>query len=346
MILRFPKNDETNSDLLYIDALSITMRINFTSRLCPVCKSVDNYPVLTDINRREGLPISATLVECRHCGMRYLNPAPDALSLAQLYSNGVVDPVHVNPERIQPVSRTRSSVSFPWTIFRTINGWLRGHPHDWPDEPGNGRKILDFGCHDGRKLTYWYQLGWQVAGIDLNRQAIEVAKRRFPDGQFWCGDLLELEIPERFDFIRADNVIEHLLDPVAYLTALAQLLKPGGQLRVFVPNGAALSARLFGRYSYVYWMPFHLNLFTPRTLRLSLEKAGLTDVHCFTFSPIGSWAFTQCQILFRPGFNQRPLSLLARWMIWCLNVLNYPGETLAQWLGAGEELVATGRRPI
>lgn len=317
--------------------------ISFEERCCPVCGDDNSSIVFEDINRREGLPISATLVECHSCGMRYLNPAPDAASLARLYSEGSVDPVPVDPAQIHPVPRTPPTLLPLRTVFRTVNGLLRGHPHNWPDEDGQGRSILDFGCHDGGKLTYWYQRGWRVAGIDLNERAIEVAQRHFPDGQFGCGDLLTLDIAERFDFIRADNVIEHLPDPVAYLAALAKLLKPGGQLRVFAPNGAAFSARLFGRYSYVCWMPFHLNLFTPKTLPFALKRAGFTDVQCFTFSPIGSWTHTQRQILLRPGFNRRSPSGLDR-LLRRFSLLNYPGDTIAQWLGMGEEVVATARK--
>lgn len=321
------------------------MQIEFLRRPCPLCNSTENCSIILfeDINRREGLPISATLVECCNCGMHYLNPAPDTASLARFYSDGSVDPVALSPVTVHPVPRALALPGRLQSIARSINGLLRGHPHNWPDEDGEGRSILDFGCHDGAKLVYWYQRGWQVAGIDPNEQAIAVAKQRFPDGQFWCGDLLTLEIVEHFDVIRADNVVEHLLDPPAYLVKLVKLLKSGGRLRVFVPNGAALSVRLFGRYSAVYWMPFHLNLFTPETLRLALEQAGFTDIQCSTFSPIGSWTLTQRQILSRPGFNSRSSSGLDR-LLQRLSLLNYPGETIAQWLGLGEELVADASR--
>ena len=145
--------------------------------------------------------------------MRYLNPAPDAALLTSLYSDGTVDPVALDVLAVQPMPRTLTPVGRLRSVARLINGLLRGHPHDWPAESGEGHSILDFGCHSGGKLTYWYQRGWRVAGIDLNQQAIQVAQRRFPDGRFWCGDLLELDIAERFDFIRSDNVVEHLLDP-------------------------------------------------------------------------------------------------------------------------------------
>jgi len=318
------------------------IKINFVDRRCPLCGSAQYKIAFSDINRREGLPITGILVECDECKMHYLNPIPNGQSLVQIYRNGWADPVTIDPRQVQSVPRIPTGIPLLCSIVRLFNGLLRGHPHDWPEESGRGRKILDFGCLDGSKLISWYQRGWQVAGIDLNLKAIEVAKRRFPDGQFWYGDLMELDISERFDFVRADNVIEHLIDPKEYLLRLVKLLKPGGYLRVYVPNGAALSTRLFGRYSAVYWMPFHINFFTKQTLMQILNKAGLSNVVCNTFNPIGSWSWTQRQLLLKPGFNKGHRSRLDK-IIRRLSILNYPLETVTQWFSMGEEVIGTGQ---
>jgi 2-polyprenyl-3-methyl-5-hydroxy-6-metoxy-1,4-benzoquinol methylase len=313
-----------------------------TPRKCPLCGLSNSITLFKDINRREGLPVAATLVKCRECGMNYLNEAPEAHVLMQLYQDGFVDRVLTDPEQVEPVPRTGEETSYLNPLSR-INGLLRGHPHDWPDNGDKNSSIFDFGCYTGDKLMRWYQRGWQIGGIDLNRQAIEVARRRFPEGKFWCGDLLSLHIPDRFDFIRADNVIEHLPDPVAYLKVLLNLLKPNGWLRVFVPNGVALSTRLIGRYSTMYWVPFHVNLFSPKTLERALNASGLVNIQCKSFTPIGSWTWTQRQMILRPGFNRRPCTWLDR-IIRSLSLLNYPGETLTQWLGVGEELIGTAQK--
>ncbi len=146
----------------------LDVQIGFVARACPACGQ-DSYGVLfQDINRWEGLPVSARLVECRGCGMRYLNPMPDARQLAELYRTGLVDPVRIEPTPALPVSQALPAQLPQKSPIHTINGALRGHPHDWPDEPGKGRSILDFGCHDGSKLTHWHQRGWHVAGVDLD----------------------------------------------------------------------------------------------------------------------------------------------------------------------------------
>jgi len=108
--------------------------------------------------------------------MRYVNPIPLPERLARWYREGSIDPVRPEVE-ILPVSTEESSnPERGSSLFRTLNGLLRGHPHDWPEEEGRGRCILDFGCHDGKKLTRWYRSGGKVAGIDLNGSAISAAK--------------------------------------------------------------------------------------------------------------------------------------------------------------------------
>lgn len=321
------------------------LEISFEPRRCSLCGEDSPRELFLDVNRREGLSISGTVVECQSCRMRYLNPAPSTAGLVELYRLGYVDtvcgsevggsvPLRAQEARLENGNGRRA-------ILHTLNEILRGHPHDWPDEEGRGRRILDFGCHSGEKLVRWQRSGWSVAGIDLNEEAIALARRRLPEGKFWCGDLLKLDISERFDFIRADNVVEHLLEPLPYLRALHRLLKRDGRMRVFVPNERGLSARVVGRYSYVYWIPFHVNLFSVPTLQAALEKAGFQQVECFAFAPVGSWIQTLRQLVLKPGFNRRSPSPLDR-VLRALSPASYPAEVIAQWLGYGDELVGTG----
>jgi 2-polyprenyl-3-methyl-5-hydroxy-6-metoxy-1,4-benzoquinol methylase len=341
--------------------------LHFELRACPACAaSGPTALVFSDINRREGLAVSAALVECGACEMRFVNPAPDQQTLDVLYGHGLVDPVPKSPVSTGtttggsagqaqaqtpgvdscPEERPRRVLppvrSLMRRLARPANYLMRGRPHDWPDEPGNGRSILDFGCLDGGKLVHWHARGWRVAGIDLNEAGIAAAHRRMPEGKFWCGDVRALDIAERFDVIRADNVIEHLLDPTSYVEALVRLLKPGGTLRVFTPNGQGFSARVLGKYSCVFWMPFHINVFGARQLAHVMRRAGLRDVRVTTYSPVGFWLHSLRQLFLAPGYDRRPRGRLDT-LLRKAELLCYPGETLVQWVGWGEELVGTGR---
>jgi SAM-dependent methyltransferase len=325
-------------------SLMLPYPLQSVRRSCPLCGEDCPRRLFSDVNRREGLSISGTMVECQSCRMRYLNPAPSAAGLAELYRLGCVDPVcegETDGNHFAQSAGWQLGNGTRRAILHRLNGTLRGHPHDWPEEDGVGRNILDFGCHSGDKLLRWYHCGWSVAGIDPNEKAIALARRRFPAGKFWCGDLLNVDIPERFDFIRSDNAVEHLLDPLAYLRALRRLLKPGGRIRIFVPNGQGFTARMVGRYSCVYWIPFHVSVFSVSTLRQALEKAGFQQVQCFAFAPVGSWTHTLRQLLLAPGFNRRPRSTIDR-LLQEASPASYPVEVIAHWLGLGDEVVGTG----
>ena len=44
--------------------------------------------------------------------------------------------------------------------------------HSMPHEEGNQRNLLDIGCNDAKKLTYYDARGWQIHGIDISKPAI------------------------------------------------------------------------------------------------------------------------------------------------------------------------------
>jgi 2-polyprenyl-3-methyl-5-hydroxy-6-metoxy-1,4-benzoquinol methylase len=89
----------------------------------------------------------------------------------------------------------------------------------------------------------------------------------------WINDLADVE-GETFDWIFMVEVLEHLLDPQQELARIRRNLKPGGKLVITTPNARGWRARLDGFKWREAQNPTHINLFTPRTLKDSLLKAG------------------------------------------------------------------------
>ena len=73
-------------------------------------------------------------------------------------------------------------------------------------------------------------------------------------------------------------VIEHVFDPVQTLTQLHDLLKPGGQLLISIPNAGCWEPFIFRSAWYVWELPRHLQHFTPSKIRSVLRRAGFADV--------------------------------------------------------------------
>jgi len=72
-------------------------------------------------------------------------------------------------------------------------------------------KILDLGCGMGEPIgKYFIDKGYQLTGIDGSSKLIDLAKNRFPKGQFMVGDMREINLSEKFDLVIAWNSFFHL----------------------------------------------------------------------------------------------------------------------------------------
>lgn len=103
-----------------------------------------------------------------------------------------------------------------------------------------GMELLDIGCGPG---TITLDLAARVApgravGVDREAQIIEEAEalrseRKIGNASFEVGDVYGLEFADdSFDVVHAHQVLQHLRDPVAALTEMRRVLRPGGYLAV------------------------------------------------------------------------------------------------------------------
>jgi len=98
--------------------------------------------------------------------------------------------------------------------------------------------MLDVGCAEG-----FFLLGvnensnWKAEGVEIIESAVEFATKRL-GLVVHLGTLEILEnAAERYDFIRMNNVIEHVQNPVQFLHTANKLLKKGGRVYCSTPNG-------------------------------------------------------------------------------------------------------------
>jgi 2-polyprenyl-3-methyl-5-hydroxy-6-metoxy-1,4-benzoquinol methylase len=100
--------------------------------------------------------------------------------------------------------------------------------------PAAGR-ILEIGCGTGHNLAMLAEFG-EVDAVELDDEARAIAQQRL--GR----EVMNAPLPEltglgdrRYDLVAALDVIEHVDDDAAALTAIAGKLKPGGKLVMTVP---------------------------------------------------------------------------------------------------------------
>ena len=105
------------------------------------------------------------------------------------------------------------------------------------DRVQRGHRVLDLGCGPGSiSLDLAQRVGPDglVVGVDFSADAIAAARaaawaRGDTTTRFVVGDLFDLDLePGSFDIVHAHQVLQHLTDPVAALTAMARYSRPDG----------------------------------------------------------------------------------------------------------------------
>lgn len=108
--------------------------------------------------------------------------------------------------------------------------------------PLAGRRVLDLGCGGGLLAEAMARAGADVLGIDLAEDLLAVARWHAEDVGLSItyrrisAEALAEECPGRFDLVTCMELLEHVPDPEAILSAALRLLAPGGVLVVSTLN--------------------------------------------------------------------------------------------------------------
>ena len=171
------------------------------------------------------------------------------------------------------------------------------------DRPFAGLRLLDIGCGGGLLCEPMARLGADVVGADAAARNIPVARVHAEQSG------LEIDYRhttaedmaaagEQFDVILNMEVVEHVSDPLAYLTACREMLKPGGLMvcSTINRNPKSYMMAIIGAEHVMRWLPKGTHewskFITPDELFALLTQAGLdpVDRKGFVFNPI-TWSW-------------------------------------------------------
>jgi SAM-dependent methyltransferase len=247
----------------------VTTKASSTGRsACPACESHGVSDVAQVPDHEYGLDYLASYACCGECGTLYQSPMPSEAELASFYR-----------QNYHSMSDGGFLMSLRHKLrIRRLAECVKG-----------GGAVLDYGCGNGSficragaELTDIEFIGYEIG----DRRKVTRSADRVTIVEGTPADLFEMLPP--CQAVIMNHVIEHLPDPFAVVSALAEKLLPGGYFDGQTPNATSLEHRIFGRRWSGFHAPRHTAIFSIGGLRSLLERAKFEAISIHgAFNPAG-----------------------------------------------------------
>lgn len=257
---------------------------NFVKRkTCPVCKSskaetlfeqsFESVKVKKFIQSYYSAQLSEkisgnyySLSRCSQCTLIYQSEILDTQGLNYLYEIAI-------DKTASLAKREQANSQYFQSLVQDSYAPIGFFPEKKPREI----RVLDFGMGWGHWAIAAQAHGLDVVGAELSQSRIEFAKSKGIE----VIDIMNSQLDD-FDYINTDQVFEHLDDPHDVLEQLVNRLKPGGIIKIFVPNSTIDRLKL----KYGSWEPCkdsfhpleHINSFTNRSINIFTEQFSLKPI--------------------------------------------------------------------
>ncbi len=302
---------------------------------CCCCGSDDAEPLAVGEDFEYRTSVDTFLaVQCRVCGLVYLNPRPSLASLDRIY-----------PADYHAFDFSEERYGFVYQVRKRLEAkrLLAACQGLSPTA-----RILDVGCGDGFHLKLLREFGkktWQLEGVDMSDRA--VARGQHQGLTLHQGIIQTVDLPEQqYDLAFMIATLEHVDEPAAVIRAVRRLLKPGGRLVIVTDNTDTLDFKIFRhRHWGGYHFPRHWNLFSPGTLRRLARNTEMDVVQLQTIVSPVNWVYSIRNWLVdwqAPAWLVNQFSLESTLSLGIFTLF----DRIHQALGHGALLRATLRRPL
>jgi len=246
------------------------------SRNCPICNSSDSKTVVKSIRDPQAMPFEdlakvfvglradQVFFEYKRCIKCELVYAPRYFSDVELANLYMHMPPNLVGDDMDVVEKTHKSYS------KFISKYVK-----------SARSLIEIGADLGLVTGEVVSKCGISSGvlIEPNKDVqdelhLSVGRKDSFEVVDYLGDVTD---SKRFDVCIAVHVIDHLLQPLADLKTVRNLMNIDGQIFIVVHNQRSLLARIMGKK----WPPYclqHPQIFDPQSIAKLLIAAGFSDV--------------------------------------------------------------------
>jgi len=282
---------------------------------CPACDGAQHHWLRRLADDRYGMPDEFDVMACESCGARFLSPYITGDSMADLYGEYYATQ-HAPPASVRGKGFKQSlrfAIRHSWLWHFVTAG------QDVSAYVSRGEDVLDVGCGFGTNAVSIQHRGANWHGLDVDPKVVEFLHHNGLECDQGLLEAYAARTDKKFDKILLSQLIEHTPEPVEFLRAACDLLKPNGRVVLSCPNGQSRFQEKFGD-RWLHWhVPYHVTHFTPRALEEAAQRAGLRVAWCKQRTP-PSWFLAQRMFKPTPRGQKnttydtalRPL----QWFIW------------------------------
>lgn len=179
--------------------------------------------------------------KCNNCKCYFFNDTQFPVDVSEVYESLATE---------RPLLSNSFIRSKSWERQKQIIIKLLGHAPD---------SILDIGCRTGDFLMH-FGPETHCCGVEISEQYAIIARQR---GLEIINEPLEnARFINQYEVVSCFAILEHLQNPIEFLTSVHNLVQPGGMLVIMIPSAQTIKAR----YSKLNWHmlspPEHLNFFS------------------------------------------------------------------------------------
>lgn len=244
---------------------------------CPLCDSKKGIFVGRSRDDRFGYPGTFEISRCDACGLSYLRTRIREDSLQELYTRYYqTTPFSLSTSLLKDVMMRALRPLYPDTVCRMD---CVGQSDILEIGPG-ARPLPD-------RLSHRFE---NYRAVEFDGKAIGELRRRFGETNVFSSlqEALDSVMRVPVTCCVADQVLEHMYHPIAFLSEIGALVGSGTTVILSTPNTESRYVKIHSMGWTGWHVPYHVALYNPASMRFLAEACGFKIVNLRSWTP-GSW---------------------------------------------------------